>query len=213
MQEEDRPCQPAGMPVRRRELLKASVATGSAVVVAPLLSAAAPGPAPSAGSPAVGGEPIAVVLRVNGADHRLALDPRTTLLDALREQLLLTGSKKGCGLGQCGACTVLMDGKRVKSCLSLAALAEGREITTIEGLAKGDQLHPLQLAFIERDAFQCGYCTSGQIMAGVACIAEGHAGSAQEIREWMSGNICRCGAYDHIVAAIQDAAHKPALGG
>ena len=213
MQEEDRPCPPAGMPVRRREVLKVSVATGSAVVVTPLLSAAAPSPAPSAGSPASGGEPIAVVLRVNGADHRLALDPRTTLLDALREQLQLTGSKKGCGLGQCGACTVLMDGKRVKSCLSLAALAEGREIATIEGLAKGDQLHPLQLAFIERDAFQCGYCTSGQIMAGVACIAEGHAGSAQEIREWMSGNICRCGAYDHIVAAIQDAAQKPAPGG
>src|SRR5690242_4412927 len=149
--------------------------------------------------------PLDLVLRVNGAEHRLALDPRTTLLDALREQLQLTGSKKGCGLGQCGACTVLMDGKRVKSCLSLAALAEGREIMTIEGLAKGDQLHPLQTAFIERDAFQCGYCTSGQIMAGVACIAEGHAGSAQEIREWMSGNICRCGAYDHIVAAIQDA--------
>jgi xanthine dehydrogenase YagT iron-sulfur-binding subunit len=147
-----------------------------------------------------------LVLRVNGTEHRLKLDPRTTLLDALREHLHLTGSKKGCGLGQCGACTVLMDGKRVKSCLSLAALVEGREITTIEGLAQGDQLHPLQTAFIERDAFQCGYCTPGQIMAGVACIAEGHAGSAQEIRDWMSGNLCRCGAYDHIVAAIQDAA-------
>ena len=150
--------------------------------------------------------PLNVVLRVNGIEHRLTLDPRTTLLDALREHLQLTGSKKGCGLGQCGACTVLMDGKRVKSCLSLAALAEGREITTIEGLVQGDQLHPLQAAFIERDAFQCGYCTSGQIMAGVACINEGHAGSPQEIREWMSGNLCRCGAYDHIVLAIQDAA-------
>jgi xanthine dehydrogenase YagT iron-sulfur-binding subunit len=150
--------------------------------------------------------PLSVTLRVNGAEHRLTLDPRTTLLDALREHLHLTGSKKGCGLGQCGACTVLMDGKRVKSCLSLAALTEGREITTIEGLAKGDELHPLQVAFIERDAFQCGYCTPGQIMAGVACINEGHAGSAQEIRDWMSGNLCRCGAYDHIVAAIQDAA-------
>ncbi len=150
--------------------------------------------------------PLNVVLRVNGTEHSLTLDPRTTLLDALREHLHLTGSKKGCGLGQCGACTVLMDGKRVKSCLSLAALVEGREITTIEGLAQGDQLHPLQAAFIERDAFQCGYCTSGQIMAGVACINEGHAGSAPEIREWMSGNLCRCGAYDHIVAAIQDAA-------
>src|SRR5271165_2407363 len=150
--------------------------------------------------------PLQVMLRVNGTEHRLSLDPRTTLLDALREHLHLTGSKKGCGLGQCGACTVLLDGKRVKSCLSLAALVEGREITTIEGLAQGEELHPLQAAFIDRDAFQCGYCTSGQIMAGVACINEGHAGSAQEIRDWMSGNLCRCGAYDHIVAAIQDAA-------
>ena len=156
--------------------------------------------------------PLEVVLRVNGADHRLTLDPGTTLLDGLREHLHLTGAKKGCGLGQCGACTVLMDGKRVKSCLSLAALVEGREITTIEGLAQGEQLHPLQAAFIESDAFQCGYCTPGQIMAGVACINEGHAGSAQEIRDWMSGNLCRCGAYDHIVAAIQDAARVTGSG-
>jgi xanthine dehydrogenase YagT iron-sulfur-binding subunit len=166
-----------------------------------------PGPLPAAAQETpMPASRIDVVLRVNGSDHRLALDPRTTLLEALREELHLTGSKKGCGLGQCGACTVLMDGKRVKSCLSLAALTEGREITTIEGLAAGGRLHPLQAAFIERDAFQCGYCTSGQIMAGVACIAEGHAGSAQEIRDWMSGNLCRCGAYDNIVAAIQDAA-------
>ena len=150
--------------------------------------------------------PVDVVLRVNGREHRLTLDPRTTLLDALREHLHLTGSKKGCGLGQCGACTVLMDGRRVKSCLSLAALVEDREIVTIEGLAKGDELHPLQAAFIERDAFQCGYCTLGQIMAGVACIDEGHARSAEDIRQWMSGNVCRCGAYENIVVAIQDAA-------
>jgi xanthine dehydrogenase YagT iron-sulfur-binding subunit len=202
--------QPVGMPIRRRAVLKASAATGGAVAVAPLLAAAAGGP--TEGAPAPAPTSIAVVLRVNGKDHRVALDPRTTLLDALREHLQLTGSKKGCGLGQCGACTVLMDGKRVKSCLALAALAEGHDITTIEGLAQGDQLHPLQAAFIERDAFQCGYCTSGQIMAGVACIAEGHAGSPQEIREWMSGNICRCGAYDHIVAAIGDAARKRAPG-
>ena len=147
-----------------------------------------------------------ITLRVNGIEHHLEIDTRVSLLDLLREQLRLTGSKKGCGLGQCGACTVLMDGKRVKSCLLLAALVDGREITTIEGLAQGGRLHPLQAAFIERDAFQCGYCTSGQIMAGVACIAEGHTGSAEEIRDWMSGNLCRCGAYDHIVAAIQDAA-------
>ncbi len=188
----------------RRELLKLGAAAGGALAAGPLLPGVAP-PAVAQGA-STAAAPVNVVLRVNGAERRLTLDSRTTLLDALREHLDLTGSKKGCGLGQCGACTVLMDGKRVKSCLSLAALVEGREITTIEGLAQGEQLHPLQAAFIERDAFQCGYCTPGQIMAGVACIAEGHAGSAQEIRDWMSGNICRCGAYDHIVAAIQDAA-------
>src|SRR3982751_497680 len=181
----------------RRSVLE-TFAAGSAMATA---EAAPP--------PATGGS-VPVTLNVNGKSRALSLDPRTTLLDALREHLDLTGSKKGCGLGQCGACTVLMDGKRVKSCLWLAALAEGREITTIEGLARGERLHPLQAAFIERDAFQCGYCTSGQIMAGVACINEGHAGSAQEIRDWMSGNLCRCGAYDHIVAAIQDAARETA---
>jgi xanthine dehydrogenase YagT iron-sulfur-binding subunit len=187
-------------------MLKLTVATGGALAAGPFLPSAAP-PAQAQGAN-VAPRPLNVVLRVNGTQHQVTLDPRTTLLDALREHLQLTGSKKGCGLGQCGACTVLMDGKRVKSCLSLAALTEGREITTIEGLAQGDQLHPLQAAFIERDAFQCGYCTSGQIVSGVACIAERHAGSAQEIRDWMSGNLCRCGAYDHIVAAIQDAARK-----
>jgi xanthine dehydrogenase YagT iron-sulfur-binding subunit len=190
--------------VSRRELLEVAALTGGALAggsVFPDSASAAP-----AGEGDMPPAPLDLILKVNGSDHRLRLDPRTTLLDALREHLHLTGSKKGCGLGQCGACTVLMDGKRFKSCLSLAALVEGREIMTIEGLAQGDQLHPLQAAFIERDAFQCGYCTSGQIMAGVACIAEGHAGSPEEIREWMSGNLCRCGAYDHIVAAIQDAA-------
>jgi xanthine dehydrogenase YagT iron-sulfur-binding subunit len=195
----------------RRDLLKMTATTGAALAAGRFFTAAEPALAAEGGAAAAAGAtaapaPLDVALRVNGADYRLALDPRTTLLDALREHLHLTGSKKGCGLGQCGACTVLMDGKRVKSCLSLAALVEGHEITTIEGLAKGEQLHPLQEAFIKRDAFQCGYCTSGQIMAGVACIAEGHAGSAQEIRQWMSGNLCRCGAYDHIVLAIQDAA-------
>jgi xanthine dehydrogenase YagT iron-sulfur-binding subunit len=190
--------------ITRRELMEAAVVTGSAIIGGQLM----PGAISEADAQGAGAIPaeLNVVLRVNGTEHRLALDPRTTLLDALREHLHLTGSKKGCGLGQCGACTVLMDGKRVKSCLSLAALVEGHEITTIEGLAQGEQLHPLQAAFIERDAFQCGYCTSGQIMAGVACINEGHAGSPQEIRDWMSGNLCRCGAYDHIVLAIQDAA-------
>jgi xanthine dehydrogenase YagT iron-sulfur-binding subunit len=193
-----------GSDMTRRDLLEVAVVTGGAVVGGQFM----PGSIPEAAAQAAGAPPapLEVVLRVNRTEHRLALDPRTTLLDALREHLHLTGSKKGCGLGQCGACTVLMDGKRVKSCLSLAALVEGREITTIEGLAQGEQLHPLQAAFIERDAFQCGYCTSGQIMAGVACINEGHAGSPQEIRDWMSGNLCRCGAYDHIVTAIRDAA-------
>jgi xanthine dehydrogenase YagT iron-sulfur-binding subunit len=193
-----------GADMTRRDLLEGAVVTGGALIGGQLM----PGSMEEAAAQAAGAPPAAlqVVLRVNGTEHRLALDPRATLLDVLREHLRLTGSKKGCGLGQCGACTVLMDAKRVKACLSLAALAERREITTIEGLAQGDQLHPLQTAFIERDAFQCGYCTPGQIMAGVACINEGHAGSAQEIRDWMSGNLCRCGAYDHIVAAIQDAA-------
>jgi xanthine dehydrogenase YagT iron-sulfur-binding subunit len=190
--------------VTRRELLTVTAATGGALAGGQLMPGA-PSPAAAQASGAAAAQ-LDVVLRVNGTERRLTLDPRTTLLDALREHLHLTGAKKGCGLGQCGACTVLMDGRRVKSCLSLAALVERREITTIEGLAQGEQLHPLQAAFIERDAFQCGYCTPGQIMAGVACIAEGHAGSPQEIREWMSGNLCRCGAYDHIVAAIQDAA-------
>jgi xanthine dehydrogenase YagT iron-sulfur-binding subunit len=192
----------------RRELLELTVVTGGALVGGHLMPGAI---SPAAAQDATGAPaPMDVVLRVNGTEHRLSLDPRTTLLDALREHLHLTGSKKGCGLGQCGACTVLMDGKRVKACLSLAALVDGREITTIEGLAQGGELHPLQAAFIERDAFQCGYCTSGQIMAGVACIAEGHAGSPQQIRDWMSGNLCRCGAYDHIVAAIGDAANSGA---
>jgi xanthine dehydrogenase YagT iron-sulfur-binding subunit len=197
--------------VTRRELLVSAAATGGVLVGGQLIPAAAP--AATAQQPAPAPAPLDVVLRVNGAEHRLSLDPRTTLLDALRERLHITGSKKGCGLGQCGACTVLMDGKRVKSCLSLAALVAGREITTIEGLAQGGELHPLQAAFVARDGFQCGYCTPGQIMAGVACITEGHAGSPQEIRDWMSGNICRCGAYDNIVAAIQEGAMGAARGG
>jgi xanthine dehydrogenase YagT iron-sulfur-binding subunit len=186
----------------RRDLM----ITAAAAVALPAAPHPADAQAPSAGVPTMSRAMAKVALNVNGVARELELDPRTTLLDALREHLHLTGAKKGCGLGQCGACTVLMDGKRVKSCLSLAALVEGREITTIEGLDQGGKLHPLQAAFIERDAFQCGYCTPGQIMAGVACINEGHTGSAQEIRDWMSGNLCRCGAYDNIVAAIQDAA-------
>jgi xanthine dehydrogenase YagT iron-sulfur-binding subunit len=145
---------------------------------------------------------VAVTLRINGTDHALLLDTRVTLLDALREHLGLTGTKKGCDHGACGACTVLVDGQRVLSCLKLAVMCESQEITTIEGLAQGDQLHPLQAAFIAHDGFQCGYCTPGQIMSAVALLNEGHTTSQEEIREFMSGNLCRCGAYPNIVAAI-----------
>ena len=145
---------------------------------------------------------VAVTLRINGTDHALLLDTRVTLLDALREHLGLTGTKKGCDHGACGACTVLVDGQRILSCLKLAVMCEAQEITTIEGLAQGDQLHPLQAAFIAHDGFQCGYCTPGQIMSAVALLDEGHTTSQEEIREFMSGNLCRCGAYPNIVAAI-----------
>jgi xanthine dehydrogenase YagT iron-sulfur-binding subunit len=148
--------------------------------------------------------------RVNGQPHRVALDARSTLLDTLRENIGLTGSKKGCDHGQCGACTVHVDGQRVLACLTLTATLEGKEVTTIEGLAdpQTGELHPMQQAFVDHDAFQCGYCTPGQIMSAVACIAEGHAGSKEEIREYMSGNLCRCAAYTNIVAAVEQAKTK-----
>ena len=149
---------------------------------------------------------VDVMLRVNGSARRLRLDSRVTLLDALRDELELTGTKKGCDQGACGACTVLLDGKRVLSCLTLAAQCEGREVTTIEGLAADGRLHPVQEAFIRHDAFQCGYCTPGQIVSAVALLQEGRAGSDLEIREFMSGNLCRCGAYPNIVAAIREVA-------
>ncbi|ESZ37967.1 (2Fe-2S)-binding protein [Mesorhizobium sp. M0062] len=146
-------------------------------------------------------------LIINGHDHELQIEPRVTLLDTLRDRLDLTGTKKGCDQGQCGACTVHVEGQRVLACLTLAAQAEGREITTIEGLAGDDgTLNAVQAAFLDQDAFQCGYCTPGQIMSAVACIREGHAGSDDEIREYMAGNLCRCGAYPHIVAAVRQAA-------
>lgn len=151
----------------------------------------------------------AVVMRVNGNDHPLELDSRVTLLDALREHLQLQGTKKGCDHGQCGACTVHVRGQRVLSCLTLAAQVDGIHVTTVEGLAKQDgTLHAVQAAFLEFDAFQCGYCTPGQIMSAVACIKEGHATSDEQIREYMSGNLCRCGAYPHIVAAVRNAAAR-----
>jgi len=152
-----------------------------------------------------GGGMVPVNLTINGTRHALMLDPRSTLLDVLREHLNLTGTKKGCDQGQCGACTMLLDGRRINSCLTFAVMHEGAQITTIEGLAKNGTLHPLQQAFIDHDAFQCGYCTPGQICSAVGLITEGRARSADEIRELMSGNICRCGAYPNIVAAIQQA--------
>jgi xanthine dehydrogenase YagT iron-sulfur-binding subunit len=147
---------------------------------------------------------LSVTLHVNGDQHHLSLDPRVTLLDALREHLHLTGSKKGCDHGQCGACTVLVDGTRINSCLTLAVMQQGPEITTVEGLADGESLHPVQKAFLEHDAFQCGYCTPGQIMSATALLSEPVEHTAESIRENMSGNICRCGAYPNIVAAVQD---------
>ena len=147
-------------------------------------------------------------IEINGIEHQLSVEPRVTLLDLLREQLHLTGTKKGCDYGQCGACTVHVNGKRVLSCLSLAIMQNGKKVTTIEGLADGDKLHPMQEAFIKHDGFQCGYCTPGQIMSAVACVREGHADTDDNIREYMSGNICRCGAYPNIVDAIKEVKEK-----
>ncbi len=154
------------------------------------------------------GTTVPVTLRVNGEVLRLNVDQRTSLLDALREYAGLTGTKKGCDRGACGACTVHLDGRRVISCLTLASRCQGKDILTIEGLANAGGLHPVQAAFVEHDALQCGYCTPGQIMSAAALIKEGHAGSDAEIREWMSGNICRCGAYPNIVAAVRQAARE-----
>ncbi|MGJ4943305.1 (2Fe-2S)-binding protein [Bradyrhizobium sp. HKCCYLS1011] len=155
--------------------------------------------------------PLSITLKINGESRTVSVAPWTTLLDLLRNHLDLTGSKKGCDHGQCGACTVLLDGRRVVSCLTFAVMKDGSEVTTIEGLAKGDALHPLQQAFIDHDAFQCGYCTPGQICSAAGLIAEGRAKTVDDIRELMSGNICRCGAYPNIVAAIEQA--MGAMGG
>jgi xanthine dehydrogenase YagT iron-sulfur-binding subunit len=181
----------------------ASVSTAAAPVFARTLTAEA------AAVPRQGKserDPLEITFTINGRQRRVALDVRTTLLDALREHLGLTGVKKGCDHGQCGACTVLVDGRRVLSCLTLAASIQNRSVTTIEGLAEANgDLHPMQQAFIDHDAFQCGYCTPGQIMSAIACVHEGHAGSDADIREYMSGNLCRCGAYPNIVAAVKEA--------
>lgn len=186
----------------RRNFLKQSTALTALVL--------APGPVVKAAEAqwdekvAAKFEKVPLRVEINGTKHKLSVEPRTTLLDLLRENLHLTGTKKGCDYGQCGACTVHVDGQRVNSCLTLAVMQDGKKVTTIEGLADGDKLHPMQEAFIKHDGFQCGYCTPGQIMSAVACIREGHANSEAEIKEYMSGNICRCGAYANILAAVQD---------
>jgi xanthine dehydrogenase YagT iron-sulfur-binding subunit len=194
----------------RRRFLKKVAGTSAALALGPqLMNLSA---APTANQKTSPINLIDLQLKINGAEHKLRLDPRTSLLDLLREQLQLTGSKKGCDHGQCGACTVLVNGRRINSCLSLAVVHEGDEVTTIEGLAQGDQLHPVQAAFIEHDGFQCGYCTPGQICSAVACLQEGHAKDDAQIREWMSGNLCRCGAYPNIVEAIKQARDKTGAG-
>jgi xanthine dehydrogenase YagT iron-sulfur-binding subunit len=149
-----------------------------------------------------------ITINVNGRTRELDVEPRVTLVDALRDELGLTGTKKGCDRGECGACTVHVDGRRVLSCMTLAVMADGAEVTTVEGLATDGELHPVQRAFWTHDAFQCGFCTPGQLMSAVACIREGHAGTTAEIREWMSGNLCRCAAYPQIVAAVEEAASR-----
>lgn len=165
--------------------------------------------APAGGSELRGTTPRAhVKLSVNGTAHTADLEPRVTLLDYLHDRLGLIGTHKGCNEGACGTCTVLIDGKRMNACLTLAVQCEGREVTTVEGLSRNGQLHPVQQAFIDQDAFQCGYCTSGQIISAIACIQEGHAGSETEVREWMSGNLCRCSCYPQITAAVLDAAER-----
>jgi xanthine dehydrogenase YagT iron-sulfur-binding subunit len=151
---------------------------------------------------------IHVAMKINGIAHAADLEPRVTLLDYLHDRLVLTGTRKGCNEGACGACTVLIDGKRMNACLTLAVQCAGREVTTVEGIAQGQQLHPVQQAFIDHDAFQCGYCTPGQVVSAVACIKEGHATDAATVREWMSGNLCRCACYPQITAAVLDAAQR-----
>jgi xanthine dehydrogenase YagT iron-sulfur-binding subunit len=185
----------------RRTFIAASAVGGAVAVAGPSLLDAEPAAAAADGS----SSPVS--LTVNGIRHTVTIDNRTSLLDLLREHFGLTGTKKGCDAGACGACTVLVDGRRVNGCLTLAVRLDGAQVTTIEGLTPRDDgpLHPLQQAFVDQDAFQCGYCTPGQIMSGIGCLKEGHTGSPEEIREWMSGNICRCGCYVKIVKAIQQA--------
>jgi xanthine dehydrogenase YagT iron-sulfur-binding subunit len=186
--------------IKRRTLLASSLAAALALALSPDRAFGAPSMARAPTTSA--GESGQVTLNINGKQHVLDIEMRVSLLDALREHIGLTGTKKGCDHGQCGACTVLVDGRRIDSCLTLAVMHQGAKITTIEGLATGDQLHPMQAAFLEHDAFQCGYCTPGQILSAVGLLTEGHARSSDDVREQMSGNICRCGAYNNIVDAV-----------
>ena len=211
------PCQWAEVlellsPETRRQFLKQIAGTSITLALGPKVVAlgqiASASPQPTTAFVPV--QTADVKMKINGKEVSVSVDTRTSLLDLLREQLQLTGSKKGCDHGQCGACTVLVNGRRINSCLSLAVVHDGDEITTIEGLANGEDLHPVQAAFVEHDGFQCGYCTPGQICSAVACINEGHTRTDYEIREWMSGNLCRCGAYPNIVDAIKEAAGKRA---
>jgi xanthine dehydrogenase YagT iron-sulfur-binding subunit len=188
-------------PISRREFLQSGSVAVAALGVAGEAAAAAAEPSAAATR-------ARVKINVNGTVHAADLESRVTLLDYLHDRLALTGTRKGCNEGACGTCTVLIDGKRMNACLTLAAQCDGREVTTVEGIAQGDKLHPVQQAFIDHDAFQCGYCTSGQVVSAVACIEEGHAGSEVEVREWMSGNLCRCSCYPQITAAVLDAAGR-----
>lgn len=188
-------------PFSRREFLQSGTVAAYALGASAEAAAAAPEPTSAATR-------ARVRIKVNGTVHAADLESRVTLLDYLHDRLALTGTRKGCNEGACGTCTVLIDGKRMNACLTLAAQCDGREVTTVEGLAQGDKLHPVQQAFIDHDAFQCGYCTSGQIISALACIDEGHAGSEAEVREWMSGNLCRCSCYPQITAAVLDAAER-----
>jgi xanthine dehydrogenase YagT iron-sulfur-binding subunit len=192
-------------PSRRTFLKQASGLIGASVVSTSWLGRATEPIAPTPVTPSPAGM-LNLNLRVNGVNHPVTLETRVTLLDALRDHLDLVGTKKGCDHGTCGACTVHIDGQRALSCLTLAAMAEGHEITTIEGLAQGETLHPVQQAFVDCDGFQCGFCTPGQIMSAAACIHEGHTHNDDEIREWMSGNLCRCAAYPNILDAVKQAA-------
>ncbi len=201
--DQDSETRPESGRVTRRSFLSHLGAAGIAATAPPLLAATPPTPSAACpDDPACAGN-MPVTLRVNGQDHKLNLDPRTTLLDALRENLNMPGTKKGCDHGQCGACTVHVNGRRVNSCLSFAAMHPGDEITTIEGLGSPGNLHPMQAAFVEHDGFQCGYCTSGQIMSAVAVLKEPVGTTDADVKQAMYGNICRCGAYPNIVAAVQ----------